>query len=135
MMFSKKIIEFLEECKTVSVGTVTPEGKPHVTAVWHIFEKDDIIFNAEKRAVKVKNLLRNPNITMLFDLYDERWVILDGTAEMIYDQPSIKDHLDRLFIKYHGTTDNDYTREVYAQMPERLSIRVKVSNVISFGVD
>ncbi len=85
--------------------------------------------------MKVKNLIQNPNVTMLFDLNDERWVILDGTAEMIYDQPSIKDHLDRLFIKYLGTTDNDYTREVYAQMPERLSIRVKVSNVISFGVD
>jgi len=133
-MFSKKMVKFLEESMIVRVGTVTPDGKPHVTAVWHIFEGDDLIFNAEKRAVKVKNLIQNPNITMLFDLNDERWVILDGTVEMIYDQPSIKDHLDRLFMKYLGTTDNDYTREIYAQMPERLSIRVKVSNVISFGV-
>ena len=60
---------------------------------------------------------------------------MDGTAQMIQDQAAVKDHLGRLFLKYLGTTDTEHTRVIYAQISGRLSMRINVSKVISFGVE
>lgn len=60
--------EFLATGPLAHVVTLGPDGTPHVTLAWAGFEGDELVFATfvEPNQYKIRNLRRDPRITMSF---------------------------------------------------------------------
>jgi PPOX class probable F420-dependent enzyme len=82
--------ELIEEARTLQVASIQPDGRPHLVPMWFALDDDGlIVFTTYGESQKVKNLERDPRVTVLAETgteYDElRGVSIDGTAEVIRD--------------------------------------------------
>lgn len=62
-----QIDAFLQERHTVVVGTVYPDGQPHLTTVWYRWDGEAFWIATNRTTVKYRNLRRDPRITLLVD--------------------------------------------------------------------
>jgi PPOX class probable F420-dependent enzyme len=117
--------------------TVNPDGSPHVTLMWLSRDGDDLLFGTESRRVKIRNLRRNPNVTVLIE--DDRntpaglrqHLIVRGTVTL--DGPGIPDRfaafMDRQSRRYLGT-DYPFANRT---SPTALIGRIQVEGVSGVG--
>lgn len=73
--------------QTMTVATLAADGRPHLTAVWYGFAEDGTLgFTTPSASQKVRNLQRDPRITVLVEAGDRhgelRGVQLVGTAQL-----------------------------------------------------
>jgi len=74
-----------EEMKMIHVATVKPSGSPHVVPVLALYYDGKIYFAADRRSVKVKNILNNNNVAAISaDGY--RAVIIEGKARILSEE-------------------------------------------------
>jgi PPOX class probable F420-dependent enzyme len=62
-----QIDAFLDERHTVVVGTIYPDGRPHLTTVWYRWDGAAFWLATNRTTVKFRNLSRDPRITLLVD--------------------------------------------------------------------
>jgi PPOX class probable F420-dependent enzyme len=88
-MAEEEIHEFLHGRHSMSVATTGPDGRIHLIAMWYGFDGERLAFETYAKSQKVKNLERDPSITVMVedgDQYEElRGVELVGTAEIVTD--------------------------------------------------
>jgi PPOX class probable F420-dependent enzyme len=97
----------LESDRHATVVTIGPSGAPQVSLVWIELDGDELVFGAEERKARVRNLRRDPRIAV--------------TVEDTADGPSGL----RQYLTVHGTatvTGPEIPSEFTALM-ERLSHR------------
>jgi PPOX class probable F420-dependent enzyme len=94
-MFTPWELELIELCRVVRLGTVARDGKPHlVPACFALLEGRIVIAIDEKpkragELARVRNIGRDPRVTLLFDRYDDAdwsrlaWVRVDGEARVL----------------------------------------------------
>ena len=83
------------------LATINADGTPQVTPVWVELEGDVVVFNSEKKRLKVRNLERDPRVTLTVTDAENpyKYVEIRGrVAEMFPDEAAI----DRLAKKYIG---------------------------------
>ena len=75
---------FLREPRISMLATVRPDNSPHVTPVWHHFDGEKVLVLAEPTSVKVRNLRRNPKISLLVATVSapHMYVLASGTATL-----------------------------------------------------
>jgi hypothetical protein len=77
--------EVLEHARLV-LGTVNPDGSPHMTVVLFSMDSDDHMFLPTPRSTrKIKNVRERPSVTALISV-DSGWVSCYGNATVIEDQ-------------------------------------------------
>ena len=122
----------IEGTRTAKVGTVRPDGRPHVAPVWFDLDGDDLVFSTHELSVKGRNLTHRPQTTICVD--DETppyaFVIVEGEAELDSDQAELKDWAVRLARRYIGP---DRAEEVGAANsgPGYLVVRVRPRHTVS----
>jgi len=62
-----QIDAFLGERHTVVVGTVYPDGQPHLTTVWYRWDGEAFWLATNRTTVKYRNLRRDPRASLLVD--------------------------------------------------------------------
>ena len=81
--------QFVESQKTVQVATLGPDGWPHLMPLWFALEDGAIVLETFTKSQKVKNLERDPRITVLFEEGDEyatlRGASVSARADLIQD--------------------------------------------------
>ncbi|WP_433365496.1 pyridoxamine 5'-phosphate oxidase family protein [Streptosporangium sp. CA-115845] len=75
------------------VATLLPDGLPHLTVVWYGFTEDRRLgFTVPAGSQKVKNLTRDPRVTVLVDAGTQhgelRGVQIAGRAVLAHDLPT-----------------------------------------------
>lgn len=86
----------LVQKRLVSLGTINPDGSPHVTLLqFSLDESDRMHLPTPRTTRKVKNILERPDVTALVDL-GGGWVSCTGPARII-----------------HGAEAADLNRRVY----------------------
>ncbi|WP_284750461.1 TIGR03618 family F420-dependent PPOX class oxidoreductase [Amycolatopsis sp. RTGN1] len=91
--------------------TINPDGSPQTSMVWASREGDEIVMGMEGRRPKVRNIRRDPRVTVLIedhDGHDERglpqYLLVRGTARIV--GPDIADEftalMDRQAQRYLG---------------------------------
>ena len=85
-----EIRKLLKTERVLQVASINKNGTPHLVPMWFVVEQDgSLVFTTYGRSQKVKNLERDPRVTLLVESgerYDElKGVVIDGIAEIIRD--------------------------------------------------
>ncbi|HIF96591.1 MAG TPA: hypothetical protein EYQ54_06125, partial [Myxococcales bacterium] len=59
--------QFVESQKTVQVATLQRDGATHLMPLWFALQDGAIVLETFTKSQKVKNLERDPRITLLFE--------------------------------------------------------------------
>ena len=109
-----------ETARVARLGTVAPDGGPHLVPVVFVLAPDrDVVWTAVDAKPKstrslrrLANIAANPRVSLLVDHYDEDWTRLwwiraDGHAEtMVHSDPEASAALDALAAKYPQYSDD-----------------------------
>lgn len=112
-----------------TVSTLNPDGGPQSSVVWFRREDDTLVFSARAAAAKVRNLERDPRVSVVvFDLGNPyHSVELRGRAEVVPDGDKALPHA--LSHRYLGEDPPPEPAEV-----ARVMVRVVPERVNSFSV-
>jgi PPOX class probable F420-dependent enzyme len=94
----------LEKARTAKIGTVRPDGRPHVAPVWFDMDNDVLVFTTWTDTVKARNLRNNPEVSICVD--DENppfaYVQVEGRAEFVDDLDQLLRWATRIGGRYMG---------------------------------
>ncbi len=83
---TKKQLVLLQERRIASVATISPDGLPHMTSVWFLYEDGQFFLAIPSSSAKGRNLNNNSRIAIMIDAretYREAGVTASGHAEII----------------------------------------------------
>ncbi len=136
-----EIRSFLEQKKTIILTSNGAGGFPHPMPMWFVLEPDGAIrMTTYVRSQKVKNLRRDPRVSLLVESGEEyeelKGVLFYGNAEVIEDVEQVIDTL----LAAAGTEaqggDAEQQRAIREGMrknaSKRVLIRVKPERVVSW---
>ncbi|MEU0180824.1 pyridoxamine 5'-phosphate oxidase family protein [Streptomyces sp. NPDC006207] len=91
MMTPQEIDTFLGAQRTCRVATVSPDGRPHVGALWFVWDGTSLWLYSIVRSRRWADLRRDPRVAVVVDdgtEYGElRGVELSGTVEFVGEAP------------------------------------------------
>ena len=91
--------ERLKDEKVIWLTTISPRGVPQPNPVWFYWDEKSIIVYSQPTSHKVKNIARNPNVALNFQVNGEGGNVVVLTGDGSLDQhPSTHD--PRYFEKY-----------------------------------
>ncbi|HZU65805.1 MAG TPA: TIGR03667 family PPOX class F420-dependent oxidoreductase [Ktedonobacteraceae bacterium] len=67
--------------------TVRPDGRPHMVAVWFLWDGEQFLIFSQPNTQKVRNLRHSSHVTLALDNTDggEDVIVIDGEAELLTD--------------------------------------------------
>ncbi|TME63756.1 MAG: PPOX class F420-dependent oxidoreductase [Chloroflexi bacterium] len=123
---------FLEENRFAVVGTVNPDGSPHLAVMWYLLDGDEVVVNSAQGRIKDRNLARDPRLSLLVaDGY--RFVRVDGSARIEHDQKIAHADIRRLAALNYGDERADKEMRTSFGKQHRISYRVPIGRVYSDG--
>jgi len=135
-MTDDEVATFIERSRIATMGTIGPDGRPHLVAMWYAVIDGVIWFETKGRAQKVKNLQRDNRITCMIEdghTYDTlRGVSLDGTAEVIDDPDVLWKVGVSVWERYNGPYSEEVRPFVEVMLNKRVAVRVDVERVRSW---
>ena len=98
--------ERLERTRNYMLATVTPEGGPHVMAVWGVWLDDMFYFSTSPTSRKARNIAANPRVVITAD--DPRnAVIAEATVSALGDHAPARRVISAYNEKYNWETPED----------------------------
>jgi PPOX class probable F420-dependent enzyme len=83
--------EFLQGRYVATLGTENADGSIHLTAVWYLFEKDQLFVATSSKSRKARNVAERSKASLMIDLRKagaERGATAAGRAELVSGLPS-----------------------------------------------
>ena len=129
---SEEIDEFLAQSIIARIGTVKPDGAPHVAAMWQQWDGEAMWVIPRSRSSWLVNLSQEPRVCILcaddIDPAHTR-VTLEGVAEVVEGPIALvgrtKEIADEMAIRYMGPDGPEYA----AKTADRLRYLVKITPV------
>ncbi|MDQ1376492.1 MAG: hypothetical protein QOE15_665, partial [Acidimicrobiaceae bacterium] len=137
-MTEEEISAFLAEHHTAQVATISPDGMPHLVAMWYGLFGGEIVMWTYAKSQKALNLRRSPNIAVLVESgerYDElRGVSITGTPELSDDRAYVQRVGEAvLFRSRHGEAPDPFGQEILKQAgSKRVALTIKPAKVTSW---
>ena len=132
-MSDVEVRAFLEEQMVMTIGTIGPNGRPHLMALWYVPDGLGMTGWTYAKSQKAKNLERDPRATIQVESgvqYQElRGVMMECDVELDRDA---KPYGLALFERYAGTLDESITAMVEKQAPKRVGLRFTPTRVVSW---
>ena len=81
---SAEVDEFLSQPRTAQLVTMRAAGTPHVAPVWFLWDNGQALVMADRTAVKVRNIRRNPAVSLCVCTPERPYsfVTIEGTASI-----------------------------------------------------
>ncbi|QIP87547.1 pyridoxamine 5'-phosphate oxidase family protein [Streptomyces sp. Tu 2975] len=100
MMTPAEVDAFLTQQRTCRVATVSPDGRPHVSALWFAWDGTSLWLYSLTRSRRWAELRRDPRLAVVVDAGEEygelRGVELSGTAVFVGESPRTGEHCPEL---------------------------------------
>ena len=128
--------EFLARARTLQFASIGPDGRPHLVPMWFaVDEAGCIVFTTYATSQKVRNVQRDPRVTVLVEDGSEysqlRGLMIEGRAEIIAGQPEATANVARLMgSKYAGRTST--APRSSAALTKRCVVRIRPERVRSW---
>ncbi|MGW6142425.1 pyridoxamine 5'-phosphate oxidase family protein [Streptomyces sp. NPDC055140] len=91
MMTPAELDEFLGSQRTCRVATVSPDGSPHVSTLWFVWDGACLWLYSITRSRRWADLLKDPRIAVVIDAGEEygelRGAELSGAVEFVGESP------------------------------------------------
>jgi PPOX class probable F420-dependent enzyme len=121
--------DLFEKRAFLSLGTLTPDGFPHVTPVWVSYDEaaDHILVNTARGRRKEKNLRQDERVGgCILDPEDPyRYLGFQGEVVELTTEGAV-DHIDELAQKYIGEAEYPYLDD---EEGERVLVRIEPTRV------
>lgn len=134
-----EIADYLEQSRTVVVGTNGPRGVPHLMPLWYVMRGHEVWAWTFAKSQKVRNLERDPRATLLFEdgvAYDKlRGVMIEADVELIRDTGRVQELGREIFIRYleiQGEVPEEVEAMIAAQAPKRVAMRFVPGRYVSW---
>lgn len=120
--------ELIDGKNFATIATINPDGGPQTSVVWVALDDGAVVFSATRARRKVRNLLREPRISVNVYAPDNpySYVEIRGTAEITDDTDGALP--ERLSRKYTGKEWPEEPADV-----QRVIVRVNPAKVLHFG--
>ena len=132
---SEEIAEFLAQPRTAHLVTLRASGTPHVAPVWFLWDEGCALVMADAKAIKVRNIRRNPAVSLCVSTPDHPYafVTIEGTANMAVT--GLEAMVQRTCVLYEGQErGTEFAAELLAD--ERLAlITISADRFISWKED
>ncbi len=136
VMSQEEIDEFLQGRRSMTMSTINADGSIHSIAMWYGFLDGCVAIESKKKAQKVQNLLRNPNMTVLVEdgeTYETlRGVTLIGKGEIIEDPERMFEAGVSVFDRYFAKYTEEMRGAVEMMLNKRVVVKLHVDRVISW---
>jgi PPOX class probable F420-dependent enzyme len=125
---------FVASRRVAHLGTVYPDGTPHVVPISTVLDMDRLVFATDRDTRKVRNIRDDPHVSICFDEYTETWtalqqVIVFGEAYLVQSGPEFARDRQLLYDTY-----TQYASEAPIEENSSVIIEVRSRRVVSFGV-
>ena len=124
---------FLEARHFSVLGTVNPNGSPHLTIMWYLLDGEEIVFNTKAGRRKDTNLDRDPRVSLL--VYDEsgyKYIRIDGKVRTITDPETAQADIRRLAERYTQGPEAVERAVARFRTEERISYRLSTTRVYDY---
>ena len=131
-MTQQEIAAYLAEAHIAHLVTLRSNGRPHVAPVWYLEENGQAFVMADANAVKVRNIRRNPAVSLSIatDQRPLKYVVLNGEAEVV--EKDIAQMVERICVRYDGPVRGvEFAKELLAENRLKL-IDIRVTRVIGW---
>lgn len=132
-MSEDELRSFLSDQKVVTIGTVGPNGRPHLMPLWYVPDGVELSGWTYAKSQKVKNLERDPRATLQVEdgvqYHELRGVMMECDVELDRDA---EPYGLALFERYAGTLDEAVTTMVEQQAPKRVGLRFRPTRIVSW---
>lgn len=122
-MTDEALWAFIESQKTVQVATLNRDGSSHLMPLWFALDGRCVILETFTKSQKIKNLERDPRITLLFEDGDEytqlRGASLYARAELVTELEAVH-QFHRMVIRRNSP---DLTDEVIDQVSRSMAAK------------
>jgi PPOX class probable F420-dependent enzyme len=129
MKFQDNVRTFLQEPHFGVLATINEDGSPQQTVIWYDLDGDDILMNTRARRVKDGNLRRDARASLCVS-NGYSFVTVEGVVELDDDQTTAQADIRRLAIRYDGEESGNRQADERFSKQHRVTIRLKVQNVI-----
>ena len=135
-MSSDEVVAFLVANHRAHVGTINPDGTPHVVPLSYVILDGELTFWTDPRSRKVANIRRDPRVTCLVEdgthFAELRAVQVCGHAEVGADgETSVRVGL-ALFQRAAGVVDEEVRATVASLAAERVAVIVHPERIVSW---
>ena len=127
-----ELATFLEQAQFARLGTTNKDGTIQITPIFFIIEDDQILMATQEPSLKVRNIKRNPKVSVLIDHTEVpfKGALIYGIAELDYDDVIAK--RIKIFEKRLSRVDAEtYARRLSGKWP-CIIIRITPYRVVSF---
>ena len=122
-MTADGIAAFLAPPRHAVIATNRADGPPQLTPVWYLYEDGRMYISAGVNTVKVRNLRRDPQVTVCVDggHPDARYVILQGTVTIVEPGEEQQEEMRWRIIRHYHEEEAE-ARRYYESMRDSLSV-------------
>jgi PPOX class probable F420-dependent enzyme len=137
-MTDDEVAGFLERSRTATLGSVGPDGLPHLVAMWYGIIDGKLYFETKTKSQKARNLMRDRRIVCMVeagDTYDQlRGVSVEGQAVIIDDTGSDEywAAARSVWERYTGPYSDDQRPMLEFMMNKRIVVRIEPDRVRSW---
>jgi PPOX class probable F420-dependent enzyme len=113
----------------VTLATILPDGRPHLTVVWVKRDGDDLLVSTTADRQQGKNMTRDPRVTLVISPPDNPYLYTEIRGSVTLTPDPAKDLPDELSRKYTGqdyltfnpASVNDGARLIVRITPEKIT--------------
>ncbi|MGH0037304.1 MAG: pyridoxamine 5'-phosphate oxidase family protein [Myxococcota bacterium] len=137
VMSEDEIWRFIESQKTVQFASIGPDGAPHLVPLWFGLVDGKIVLETFTKSQKVKNLERDPRVTLLFedgDVYEQlKAVQIRGRARLIRDVEDVhRLHMEVLRRNTPELGEEVIEKASRAMAPKKTAIVIEPDRFVSW---
>lgn len=86
-MTDEELVSFFEQAQFARLGTLNEDGSIHIAPIFFIYEDGQILMASQAPSRKIRNIKRNPNVTVLIDKTEVpfKGALIYGKAELDFE--------------------------------------------------
>jgi PPOX class probable F420-dependent enzyme len=135
-MTEAEVEEYLSGRHTMNVASFNHDGTIHLVAMWYAVLDGDPVFWTFGKSQKIKNLQRDPRITLLVETGEEyselMGVEIVGTATVVTERDQIMEIGEAVYARYFGEVTDEVRPFVEMTGAKRFGVRISPQRVVSW---
>jgi PPOX class probable F420-dependent enzyme len=127
-----ELAEFLASSDVARLATHNEDGSIHLAPIFYAYEPPYVVMGTQRKSRKVRNIERDPRVTVLFDTTTPRPIgaVLYGTAEL--DLDDVVDQRAAIFRRYMPDDAAASFARNLADTWQPVVIRVRPEHVVTY---